>query len=83
MAAILYPLTTEKAVSLIERSNCIVLIVDKAASKPAIKQEAERLYGVKVSSVNVVNGFNGRKKAVLKFAKAGAAADIASRLKII
>ncbi len=80
---ILYPLTTEKAVAAIERNNSIVLVVEKTATKGQIKQDVEKQFNTKVASVNTTSGFNGKKKAIVKFAKAGEAADIASRLKII
>lgn len=83
MPAILYPLTTEKAVAAIERENSIVLIIDKKATKGLVKQEAEKRFGTKIKGVNVVNCHDGRKKAIIKFTKPGEAADIASKLKII
>jgi len=78
-----YALTTEKAVAGIERNNAIVFVVDKSATKTSVKAEVEKKYAVKVVSVNTANTIEGVKKATVKFAKAGAAADLASKLKII
>ena len=82
MAVILYPLATEKAVSGIEANNEIILIVSAGASKKEIRGEAEQRFSVKVSRVRT-GSYAGRKKAIIKFSKPGAAADVAARLKII
>lgn len=83
MAVTLYPLTTEKAVGLIERNNSIVLIVENKATKLQVKQEIEKQFNTKVMRVNVLVDHKGRKKAIVKFSKKGDAGDIASKLKII
>ncbi|OIO24519.1 50S ribosomal protein L23 [Candidatus Micrarchaeota archaeon CG1_02_55_22] len=78
-----YALTTEKAVAGIERNNSIVFIVDLKSTKADIKAEVERKYETKVASVNTLVTAHGLKKAIVKFIKAGQAADLASKLKII
>ncbi|MEM3030698.1 MAG: 50S ribosomal protein L23 [Candidatus Micrarchaeia archaeon] len=80
--ALLYPITTEKAVSLIERENKIVFIVDARASKADIKEEVERRFGVRVQSVNTLLTPTGKKKAFVRVAKGFRADDIAAKLKI-
>ncbi len=79
---ILYPLTTEKGVSGIEARNEIVVVVSKDATKPLLRAEAEKMFGSKVARVRTSISA-GKKKAVLKFVKQGAAADVAAKLKII
>ncbi|MFH1107265.1 MAG: 50S ribosomal protein L23 [Candidatus Micrarchaeota archaeon] len=81
--ALLYPLTTERSSSLIERENKITFIVAEKDTKAAIRSEVEKAYGEKVASVNTINLFDGRKKAVVKFVKKGAAADVAAKLKLV
>jgi large subunit ribosomal protein L23 len=78
-----YPLLTEKAVGLIEKENKIVFIVDDKAAKAEIKKEVERLYGVKVASINTMISIKGKKKAYIKLQKKYKASDLAMRLKII
>lgn len=78
-----YPLLTEKAVGLIEKENKIVFVVEKNASKPAIKKAVEALYGVRVASVNTMISMKGLKKAYVKLKPEFKAADLAARLKII
>ena len=78
-----YPLLTEKGVSVIEKENKIVFIVDRRANKKQIKKAFERLFEVKVEKVNTVIDRKGRKKAYIKLAKEYKASDIATRLGIV
>ena len=82
MRILQYPITTEKAVGMIERENKIVFVVDTRADKKQIKEAVEKTYNVKVEKVNVMNGIDGRKKAFIKLAKGYSADDIAAKLKI-
>jgi len=80
---IIHVITSEKAVAGIDQNNSLTFAVEASASKPEIRKEAESAYGEKVVKVNVCISPSGRKKAIVKFAKAGAAAVIASKLKVI
>jgi len=80
---ILNPITTEKATGAIERENKMTFAVETKATKPGVKKEVEKLFGEKVASVNVLIDAKGTKKAIVKFVKPGAAADVASKLKVI
>ncbi len=80
---ILYPMTTEKAMAGIERENSITFAVEKTATKTEVKAEVEKSFGEKVSKVNTIVTPKGGKKAIVKFHKAGAAADVASKLKVV
>lgn len=77
-----HPLATEKAVSGIETRNEITLVVSIGATKRQVREEAEKTFGAKVLKVRT-GVYGGRKKAVVKFAKAGAASDVAAKLKIV
>ena len=77
-----YPIATEKAVSGIETRNEITLIVSMNATKKQVMLEAEKLFAFKVRKVRTAI-YNGRKKAIVKFVKPGAASDVASKLKIV
>lgn len=77
-----YPVTTEKAVGLIERQNKMLFVVDSRATKKGIKEEVEATFSVKVEKVNMMIPPDGRKKAFVKLAKGYSADDIAARLKI-
>jgi ribosomal protein L23 len=82
MRILQYPVTTEKAVGMIERENKIVFIVHPKADKRQVKEAIETTYKVKVDKVNIMNGIDGRKKAFIKLAKGYRADDIAAKLKI-
>ncbi|MCX6777418.1 MAG: 50S ribosomal protein L23 [Candidatus Micrarchaeota archaeon] len=77
-----YPVTTEKAVGMIERQNTIVFVVDPRATKTEIKTEFERVFSVKVKAVNTLITMKGVKKAFIKLAEGFSADEIAARLKI-
>jgi ribosomal protein uL23 len=80
---LLYPLTTEKSVKLVESENKVVFIVDNKATKVSVKREVEKLLKTKVDSVNISNGPKGRKKAYIKLSKEANALDIATELGIM
>ena len=54
MDIILAPVITEKSESL-KSNNVYVFKVNKKANKTQIKNEIEKLFGVKVVSVNTIN----------------------------
>ncbi len=83
MAILRYPLATEKAISLITRSNTIVYMVDTRSTSPDVKKEFERVFSVKVSAVRMANMPNNSKKAFIKLAKGFNASDVAMKLKLV
>jgi ribosomal protein L23 len=78
-----YALTTEKAVSRIEKDNELVFVIQEHATKVQIKKELETAYNQPVVSVRTMHGIQGKKKAVVSFKNKGAAADLAAKLKVI
>ena len=83
MALVLYALTTEKAVGSIDKENKLTFIVESRATKGEVKKELETKYGERVVSVNMLRAVDGRKKAIVRFERAGAASDLAAKLKLI
>ena len=76
---IIKPLTTEKAIRLIEMDNTILFQVDSRDNKETIKEDVEKMFKVKVEKINVVN--RGTKKiAYIKLNKKNPAIDIATKL---
>jgi len=59
-------LNTEKALRLIEEQNTLTLIVEDKATKPQIKEEVEKRFGVKVKSVRTLNAFTKSGKKLEK-----------------
>ena len=83
MAYIIYPVTNEKAVGLIELQNTLTFVVENFATKPQIKKDVEELFAVKVAAVNTLITPAGKKRAYVKLAKGYKADDVAAKLKIV
>lgn len=80
MEAIKYPISTEKAVRLMESDNKLTFIVERKATKQDIKKEIEKMFNVKVIKVNTLITPLGMKKAYVKLSKETPAIDIATKL---
>jgi len=74
-----YPLTTEKAVKMIEAENKIVFVVDRRATKPEIKKSLEKEFNIKVENVKTEIRQN-KKIAYIKLKKEFKAIDLATKL---
>jgi len=61
------PILSEKAANLAQDHNTIVFSVDTKANKIQIKQAIEKIFDVKVDSVNTIN-VRPKKKRVGKYA---------------
>ena len=75
-----YPISTEKAVRLMESDNKLTFIVDLKARKEEIKKEFEENFNVKVVKVNTLLTPEGKKKAYIKISKETPAIDVATKL---
>jgi large subunit ribosomal protein L23 len=80
---ILYPLMTESSSLMVEKENKLVFIVNLKANKPDVKKAVEKLYDVKVESVNVQVTPAGEKKAYVKLTPDFKAADVAIKLGLL
>ena len=80
---LLYPHMTEKSISMVEKENKIVFIVDRKATKKQIKDAFEEAFKVKVEKVNTVITMDGKKKAFIKLKPEYKALDIAVRLGMV
>jgi ribosomal protein uL23 len=78
-----YPVITEKAVDLISTQNRLTFIVNKKANKRQIKEAVEKLYNVKVKTINTLVDRKNRKKAFVTLNKANNAQDVANKLGIL
>lgn len=78
-----YPLTTEKSINLISRSNSLIFVVNKKSRRPEIKKAIEEIFKAKVTRVNTSNSVDGRKLAYVTFAPESPAMDIAIKLGIL
>ena len=80
---ILYPLMTERSVSMIENENKLVFAVSIRAGKDDIARAVRELYDVEVENVRTLIDREGKKKAFVKIKSGYNASDIAIRLGIL
>jgi large subunit ribosomal protein L23 len=78
-AVIKYPVSSEKAIRLMEAENKLVFVVDFKATKPDVKKAVEELFKAKVVQVNTLVT-KGQKRAYVRFAPESPAIDIATSL---
>lgn len=79
---ILKPVTSEKAVKLIEIDNTLLFEIERNCTKPEIKKEMEKIFSVKVEAVRT--HIQGNKKyAYVKLNKQYPAIDVATKLGMI
>ena len=76
---IIKPITTEKAVRLIELENTIMFEVSRISKKPEIKKEIEELLKVKVADMRTLIKQN-KKFAYVRLNKKNLAIDLATKL---
>ncbi len=79
---IIRPDITEKSMGMIEKENKLIFIVSRNANKKIIKRAVEKLYEVKVESVNTLITPKGEKKAFVKLSPEYKAEEIATRMGI-
>ena len=80
MIIIKYPVSTEKALRMMEAENKLVFVVERGATKQDIRKAIEAAFKTKVVSVNTVNTVRGDKRAIVKFSAETPAIDIATNL---
>ena len=79
---ILKPITSEKAVKLIDLENTILFEVGRRYARDEIKKEVEKIFSVKVEKVRTLIRQN-RKMAYVKLKKENPAIDVATKLGMI
>ena len=77
-----YPVSTEKAVKMIDLDNTLLFKTDRKATKTDIKKEVESLFSVKVQNIRTLVKMN-KKFAFVRLNKANPAIDIATKLGMI
>ena len=78
-----YPVSTEKVLSLVEKENKIVFVVNRKANKKQVKEAFEKVFGVKVERVNTLITIKGEKRAFIKLKPEYKASDVAAKLGIL
>ncbi|MAG23980.1 50S ribosomal protein L23 [Candidatus Pacearchaeota archaeon] len=79
---ILKPITSEKAVKLIDLDNTLLFQVERQSRKEQIKNQVESVFEVKVSTVRTLI-HNNKKFAYVKLNKENPAIDVATKLGMI
>ncbi|HLC37809.1 MAG TPA: 50S ribosomal protein L23 [Candidatus Nanoarchaeia archaeon] len=79
-AVIKNPLSTEKAVRLMELENKLLFVVDRKAKKDDIKKAVEQIFKVKVLKVTTLINQKGEKRAYIKLSPETLAIDVATEL---
>ena len=75
-----HPISSEKAIRLMELENKLLFAVDRNSTKNEIKKAIEDLFKVRVLKVNTFISNKGQKKAYVKFSAETPAIDIATQL---
>lgn len=78
----LRPITSEKAVKMIDLDNTLIFEVERIYSKEEIKKEIELIFKVKVEKIRTLIRSN-KKFAYVKFKKENPAIDLATKLGMI
>lgn len=78
-----FPLTTEKGVRLMESENKLLFVVDSSAKKSDIKKSVEKMFNVKVVSVNTFVTASSQKRALVRFSDDTPAINVATQLGLI
>lgn len=78
----IFPVTSEKAVKMIELDNTILFETERKARKKDIAEEIEKMFSVKVEKVRTHIKHN-KKFAYVKLNKANPAIDVATKLGMI
>lgn len=79
---ILKPVSSEKAVKMIDLDNTLLFEVERKETRTTIKKEIETMFSVKVDKVRTL--LRGNKKyAYVRFSKENPAVDVATKLGMI
>ncbi len=79
---LLKPITSEKAVKMIELENTLLFETSRVARKGEIKKEVQDIFSVKVDKVRT-HILQNRKFAYVKLNKQNPAIDVATKLGMI
>lgn len=75
-----FPLSTEKAIRLMESHNQLIFEVDRHAKKEDVKTALETLYQIKLVKVRTQITPAGKKRAVVTLSPEHPALDLATQL---
>ena len=79
-SVLIRPITTEKAVRLLEKENVLLLEVYKHATKPLIRRAVEDIFHVTVTDVRTQISWKGIKRAYVRLSSDTPAMDVITQL---
>lgn len=74
------PVSTEKAIRMMESENKMTFVVNKQANKRDVKEAFEEVFKTTVTKVNTLNTPSGEKRAFITLSPDKPALDIATQL---
>jgi len=80
---VIRPVSSESALERVEKENKLTFIVSIKANKNEIKHAIEKLYAVKVKSVNTNIDTSGEKRAIVALEKEFSAAELATKIGLL
>ena len=80
--ALIKPVTTEKAIRMLELENKITFVTDRRSNKIEIKKEMEKMFKVKVKGITTQIR-NNKKFAIITLKEESPAIDVATKLGLI
>jgi ribosomal protein uL23 len=80
MSIVKHPLSTEKAIRMLEAENKMIFVCDRRSNKKEIKAELESLFSIKIISINTLIDRDGNKRAIVKLSEETPALDVATNL---
>jgi ribosomal protein uL23 len=80
---VIRPVSSESALERVEKENKLTFIVSIKANKNDIKHAIEKLYAVKVKSVNTNIDTSGEKRAIVALEKEFSAAELATKIGLL
>lgn len=75
-----YPVSNEKSIRMMEAENKLLFVVDRHSTKVDIKRSVEKIFNVKVVSVNTAITPRGTKRAYVTLSQETPAIDIMTQL---
>jgi len=80
---IIRPVSSESALERVEKENKLTFIVSIKANKNEIKHAIEKLYAVKVKTVNTNINTSGEKRAIVALEKEFSATELATKIGLL
>jgi large subunit ribosomal protein L23Ae len=80
---LIQPLSSDKNMARMENENTITFLVAPTAGKVQIKAAFQKLYSVKVRSVNTLIRADGKKKAFVRLAPESEALKVANKIGLL